>query len=113
MHPDGGSDLVANTNAGYKNQCRNDNGKQPFNGGRSHSLEEMLNSPCPKHSYPHKPTKHAWKDCHLLREIKNHMFQEHPNDGNGPPGGSGSGGFLGSGFNGGSSNSVYQNQGHQ
>mgnify|MGYP007071364961 CR=1 FL=1 len=47
--PDGGSDFVANTNAGFKGQRRNDKGKLAF-GGKNFNLEAMLNEPCPKHS---------------------------------------------------------------
>ena len=64
-YSDGGSDFLANTNAGSKNQHRNGNGRP------SQSLEEMLNGPCPKHSYPNKPSRHAWKDCYIMRELKN------------------------------------------
>jgi hypothetical protein len=65
-HPDGGSDLVANTNTGHKNQHRNGNGKPPFGGAKPFNLEVMLNEPCPKHSFPNKPSTHAWKDCWVM-----------------------------------------------
>jgi len=48
-YSDGGSDFVANTNDGIKNQHRNGKGKPPFSGGKPINLEAILNDPCPKH----------------------------------------------------------------
>ena len=49
--PDGGSDLVANTNTVYKSQRHNGNGKKAF-GGPKFNIEAIMNEPCPKHSLP-------------------------------------------------------------
>ena len=70
-HPDGGSDLVANTNTRYKGRRYNGNGKQSF-GGKNFILEAMLNDPFPKHSVPNKPATHAWQDCFPMREYRNY-----------------------------------------
>ena len=109
-HPNGGSDLVANTNTGYKNEHRNGNGKLPFGGPKPFNLEAMLNDPCPKHSLPNRLSTHTWKDCFIMREFRNHSLNQHHDNGNGPPGGLGSD-SQGSGFGGGGSNSGYQGQG--
>ena len=57
-HPDGRSDLVANTNTGYKGERCNCNGKPSF-GWKNFNLQAMFNEPCPKHSLPDKPASHA------------------------------------------------------
>ena len=110
-HLDGGSDLVANTNTGYKNQRRNGNGKQAF-GGKNFNIEAMMNEPFPKHSLPNKPAAHAWKDCFIMREYTNSNFNQNHGNNNGTLGGSGSG-SLGPGFGGGDSSSGYKGQGNQ
>ena len=109
--PDGGSDLVANTNTGYKNQRRNGNGKQAFGGGKF-NIGAMMNEPCPKHRLPNKLATHAWKDCFIMREYRNSNFNQNHGNNNGLPGGSASA-SQGSGFGGSGSNSDSQGQGHQ
>ena len=111
-HLDGGSDLVANTNTGYKNQRRNNNGKPPYGKGKSFNLEAALNDSCLKHSFPDKPSTHGWKDCWIMREFRNYGFSLNQGNNNGPPGGSRSG-SQGSGFGGGGSSSGYPGQGNQ
>ena len=98
-HPDGESELVANTrNTRAK-------GKAPIN------LEEMLNRPCPEHSRPNKPARHTWGDCYTMQQFRDYVLQQHHGNINGPSGGSGPGG-SGAGFGAGGSGSSYQGQGN-
>ena len=101
---------MANTNIGYKNQRRNGNGKPPYGRAKPFNLEPVLNDPCPKHSLPNRPSAHAWKDWFIMREFRNHNLNQHHDNGNGPPGESGSG-SQGSKFGGVGSNNGYQGQG--
>mgnify|MGYP005838728619 CR=1 FL=1 len=81
-YSDGGSDFVANTNVGFKNQHCDGNGKPPFSGGKPFNLEAMLNDPCPKHTYPNKPSTHGWKDFYIMREFRNQSLQQHHGNNN-------------------------------
>nr|XP_040249637.1 vegetative cell wall protein gp1-like [Aegilops tauschii subsp. strangulata] len=87
-HPDGGSDLVANTNTRYKNQRHNGNGKPPFGSAKPFNMEAVLNDMCPKHGLPNRPSSsHAWKDCWVMREFRNYSLNLNHGNNNGPPGG--------------------------
>lgn len=109
---DNNSDFVANTNTQNNGQRRK--GKPPPRAvGSSINLEQMLNHPYPKHGSRDRPSTHLWKDCYIMKELKNsNLFQYN----HGPGGGSGSGSY-GPGHGGGSSNSGLQghqgNQGNQ
>ena len=104
----GGSDFVASTNTKNNDQCRK--GKPlPWFGGPKFNLEAMLNQPCPKHSFPDRPSTHMWKDCFIMKEYKNSCSHQDHNNNNGPHDGSRSGSHE-PGFGGGGPNSRFQVQ---
>jgi hypothetical protein len=109
-NPEGGSDLVANTNAGYKYPKKN-GGRKKF---KPKNFKEALKGPCPKHSLPNKPTTHSWEDCSIMRAYS-HCFQNHQGGGGGDPGstgGSSSGGYHQQSYQGpGGSGGNYQEHG--
>ena len=98
-HPDGGSELVANTNT----RSSRAKGKTPIN------LEEILSKPCPEHSRPDKPARHTWGDCSIMQQFQDYILQRHRHDSHGPLGGSAPG-SSGAGFGAGGSETGYQGQ---
>ena len=91
---EGSSDLVANTNAGYKNQRQNGNFKRQSQGFRPSNYQEALKAPCPRHSRPNRPASHSWEDCYIMQEFKNGGSGGNNNNGGnngGQPGNPGAG----------------------
>ena len=79
---DGSMEFVANANS-QGNNHRHKGRPPPRAGGSGPTLEQLLNDPCPRYGSREKPATHLWKDCAIMKALKN----SNAFNGNSGPGG--------------------------
>ena len=80
---EGISDLVANTNSGFKSQRPNINFKGQSQGFSPNNYRDALKAPCPRHSRNGRPANHSCEDCFIMQKLKNGDSDGHNNGANG------------------------------